>query len=550
MKMKKIINVAYLLAFFIVPISEGYAQKDIRVQSKDAVTDQQVVSIKSSTPLSLSVGKSTILPIEGILTRVSVANPDVIDVTVIRSRELYVLGKKTGTTNIFLWNNAGQMTIRDVVVGADTVGLESKLRELMPNETQIKVSSAGDALVLLGQVSDAAKVQRAVLLAEQYTGKKIINFLGTGDVPQVLLEVKVAEVSKKLTDKLGASISASGSRGSFTYSLLGGFLTGGVLSSPAGSTGAGISLGRGNETIKLEAEIKNGLIKVLAEPNIMAVSGQEGSFLAGGKIFIPVPQSSSGGASTITLEEREYGVGLKFLPTVLEVGKINLRVTPEVSELALEGPTVKSGSNTTVLPTISTRRASTTVQLMDGQSFAIGGLIKNNVTETITGFPFLSEIPILGTLFRSSEFINDRSELMFLVTPRLVKPLSQTVALPTDRFVPPTRSEFLFEGKLEGKSDSKLDTKPAPQPDVKPNSRPDNRSDVDSENTTSGKERSSTNETVDSQPYPESGLDLPGAVQPVETMQEAAYSNANSVTILPLAGSDLIIENTWKATNE
>ncbi len=547
--MKKIINVAYLLVFFIVPISEGYAQKDIRLQSKDAVTDQQVVSIKSSTPLSLSVGKSTILPIEGILTRVSVANPEVIDVTVIRSRELYVLGKKTGTTNIFLWNNAGQMTIRDVVVGADTVGLESKLRELMPNETQIKVSSAGDALVLLGQVSDAAKVQRAVLLAEQYTGKKIINFLGTGDVPQVLLEVKVAEVSKKLTDKLGASISAGGSRGSFTYSLLGGFLTGGVLSSPAGSTGAGISLGRGNETIKLEAEIKNGLIKVLAEPNIMAVSGQEGSFLAGGKIFIPVPQSSSGGASTITLEEREYGVGLKFLPTVLEGGKINLRVTPEVSELALEGTTVKSGSNTTVLPTISTRRASTTVQLMDGQSFAIGGLIKNNVTETITGFPFLSEIPILGTLFRSSEFINDRSELMFLVTPRLVKPLSQTVALPTDRFVPPTRSEFLFEGKLEGKSDSKLDTKPAPQPDVKPNSRPDNRSDVDSENTTSGKEGSSTNETVESRPYRETGLDLLGEVQPVETMQEV-YSNTNSVTILPLAGNDLIIDNTWKATNE
>jgi pilus assembly protein CpaC len=548
--MKRIINVAYLLAFFIVPISEGYAQKDIRVQSKDALTDQQVVSIKSSTPLSLSVGKSTILPIGGNLTRVSVANPDVIDITVIRSRELYILGKKTGTTNIFLWNNAGQMTVRDVVVGADTVGLESKLRELMPNETQIKVSSAGDALVLLGQVSDAAKVQRAVLLAEQYTGKRIINFLGTGDVPQVLLEVKVAEVSKKLTDKLGASISAGGSRGSFTYSLLGGFLTGGVLSSPAGSTGAGISLGRGNETIKLEAEIKNGLIKVLAEPNIMAVSGQEGSFLAGGKIFIPVPQSGSGGASTITLEEREYGVGLKFLPTVLEGGKINLRVTPEVSELALEGTTVKSGSNTTVLPTISTRRASTTVQLMDGQSFAIGGLIKNNVTETVTGFPFLSEIPILGTLFRSSEFINDRSELMFLVTPRLVKPLSQTVALPTDRFVPPTRSEFLFEGKLEGKPDRTPETKPSPQPDAKPTSRPDNRSDIDSANTTSGKERSSTNETVESQPYRETGLDLPGAVQPVETMQEAAYSNANGVTILPLAGNDLIIESTWKVTNE
>ena len=548
--MKIITFTACILVALSLPIREGYAQKDVRIQNNASTTSQPVTSVKSMVPLLLSVGKSTILPIEGTLTRVSVANPEIIDVTVIRSRELYVLGKKTGATNIFLWNNAGQMTVTDIVVGADTVGLESKLRELMPNETQIKVSSAGDALVLIGQVSDAAKVQRAVLLAEQYTGKKIINFLGTGDVPQVLLEVKVAEVSKKLTDKLGASIGAGGSRGSFTYSLLGGFLTGGVLSSPAGSTGAGVSLGRGNETIKLEAEIKNGLIKVLAEPNIIAVSGQEGSFLAGGKIFIPVPQSSSSGVSTITLEEREYGVGLKFLPSVLEGGKINLRVTPEVSELALEGTTVKSGSNSTVLPTISTRRASTTVQLMDGQSFAIGGLIKNNVTETITGFPFLSEIPILGVLFRSSEFINDRSELMFLVTPRLIKPLSQTAALPTDRFVPPTRSEFLFEGKLEGKSDSKPGARPATQPEGTPNSKSDNRFDIGPDSTVSGKVQSSTLETVEGQPYRETDAELSGTAQPVTTPRESTYSNADSVTILPLAGNDLVIENTLKATNE
>ncbi len=197
------------------------------------------------------------------------------------------------------------------------------------------------------------------------------------------------------------------------------------------------------------------MFNILAETNIIAISGQEGAFLAGGKIFIPVPQTSGGG-TTITLEEREYGVGLRFLPTVLEGGKINLRVTPEVSELAIEGTRVSSGNNTTVLPTISTRRASTTVQLMDGQSFAIGGLIKNNVTETISGFPFLSEIPIIGALFRSSEFISDRSELMFLVTPRLVQPLAKASALPTDRFVPPSRSEFLLNGQLEGS------TPPAP----------------------------------------------------------------------------------------
>ena len=405
-------------------------------------------------PIALSIGKSVVLPIDGGLARVSIANPEIADITLIRSGELYAVGKRSGSTNIFLWKKSGELIVMDIVISADTTGLIAKLRELMPTEDKIRVSSAGDTLVLLGQVADAVKVQRAVMIAEQFTGKRIINLLGIGEVPQVLLEVKVAEVSKKLTDKIGAAWGFSGGNGSFSYAILGTLLTGGILSAPAGA-GGGVSASRGNDSIKLEAEIKNGLVKILAEPNIIAISGQEGAFLAGGKIFIPVPQTSGGG-TTITLEEREYGVGLRFLPTVLEGGKINLRVTPEVSELAIEGTRVSSGNNTTVLPTISTRRASTTVQLMDGQSFAIGGLIKNNVTETISGFPFLGEIPIIGALFRSSEFISDRSELMFLVTPRLVQPLAKASALPTDRFVPPSRSEFLLNGQLEGS------TPPAP----------------------------------------------------------------------------------------
>ncbi len=400
-------------------------------------------------PLSISAGKSQVITAPAELSRVSVGNPDIADIALIRSRDIYVIGKAVGATNIFMWGKKGEMSVVDVSVSADTSGLARKLQELMPEETNIQVKSAGDALVLMGQARDAVKVQSAVLIAERFSGKKVINLLGLGDVPQVLLEVKVAEVSKKLTDKLGVELGIQGNNGNFSYALLSSFLTGGALSVPAGS-GGGISLTDRNDSLKLEAEIKNGLVKVLAEPNIIAVSGQEGAFLAGGKIFIPVPQPSALG-STITLEEREYGVGLKFMPTVLESGKINLRVTPEVSELALEGTTVRSGTNVSVLPTISTRRASTTVQLMDGQTFAIGGLIKNNITETIKAFPVLGEIPIIGALFRSSEFISDRSELMFIVTPRLVKPLAQPVALPTDKFVPPTRSEFLLEGRLEGR---------------------------------------------------------------------------------------------------
>lgn len=438
--------------------------------SVTSVYGQNIKPDLSLSPLALTTGKSQIVALKSAPTRVSVANPEIADVTLIRGSELYAVGKKAGSTNIFLWAKNGQLTAMDVVVSADTAGLEAKLKELLPGEGKIRVSSAGDALVLTGEVTDAVKVHRIMVIAEQFSGKKIINMLGVGDVPQVLLEVKVAEVSKKLTDKLGVEFGINGTRGSFNYSLLGSFLTGGVLSSPAGS-GAGIDLSSRNDSLKLEAEIKNGLVKILAEPNIIAISGQEGAFLAGGKIFIPVPQTNTLGASSITLEEREYGVGLKFLPTVLENQKINLKVTPEVSELSLEGTTIKAGNSTSILPTISTRRASTTVQLMDGQSFAIGGLIKNNVTETIKGFPFLSELPVLGALFRSSEFINDRSELMFLITPRLVKPLSQAASLPTDKFIAPTRAEFLLNGQLEGKPrepDAKPTTSAAPAPTIAP----------------------------------------------------------------------------------
>jgi pilus assembly protein CpaC len=204
--------------------------------------------------------------------------------------------------------------------------------------------------------------------------------------------------------------------------------------------------------VTLDAQKNDGLIKVLAEPTVMAISGQEASFLAGGKIFIPVSQSNTGGTPQITLEEKEYGVAVKFTPTVLDGGRINLRVSPEVSELNREGIGVSAtGSTATaILPSFTTRRATTTVQLFDGQSFAIGGLIKNNVTSSIKAFPGLGEIPILGALFRSSDFQNDRTELVFIVTPHLAQPLPPDHKLPTDDYVQPSRVDFFLNGKMEG----------------------------------------------------------------------------------------------------
>ncbi len=399
--------------------------------------------------LQMTLGKSSQVASEAALSRVSVGNPDIVDVSLVKDREVFLVGKKTGSTNVYLWTRDKRLTLVDVVVSIDVVGLKEKLKELMPNEKSIKVGAAGDSFVLSGQVADAVAARQVVVLAEQFGGKKVINLLTTRDVAQVLLEVKVAEVQKSIDDKMGAGPKVGGSGPLGNNSALFPNGSGTNMQFLSGSTGV-LSVTGGVTNFSLDAEINDGRAKILAEPNIVAISGQEASFLAGGKIYIPVPQSSGFGAATITLQEEEYGVGLKFLPTVLEGGKINLRVTPEVSELSATGTTFGSGASLTVVPTITTRRASTTVQLNDGQSFAIGGLIKNNVTEAVKAFPVLGELPILGALFRSSEFQNNRTELVFVITPRLVQPSSKPLPLPTDNFVTPTRPEFQLGGKMEG----------------------------------------------------------------------------------------------------
>lgn len=411
-----------------------------------AATDPAVLAASTpaeiAAPLRLSSGHSQLIRVETDLVRIAVGNPDHVDVVLITPREVYVLGKKAGATNVFMWGKGGKTTLMEVTVGIDTTALQDALRRLMPDERGLRVSAAGESLVLTGTVADPVKVQRAVFLAEQFGGRRVINLLASAAAAQVMLEVKIAEVSKTVLDRLGARFDAGVTGGgNFRYSLLTQLL--------AGAPGA-LTLARGANALSIDAEIRNGLIKILAEPTIMAVSGQEGTFLAGGKFFIPVPQSGANGAS-VTLEEKEFGVGLRFTPTVLEGGQINLRVTPEVSELTQAGvPFTSANGTTSVLPSVTTRRASTTVQLHDGQSFAIGGLVRNNVTETIRRFPGLGDIPVLGALFRSSEFQNDVSELLIIVTPRLVKPLNAVPPLPTDKFTPPGRAEFLLHGQLLG----------------------------------------------------------------------------------------------------
>ncbi|HEX5372297.1 MAG TPA: type II and III secretion system protein family protein [Aquabacterium sp.] len=419
------------------PATKSQAEAKAEPAKRTTMTPQTAKysgQTEMAPPLQLTVGKSSLVRLPSEASRLSVGNPDVADVMLINPREIYILGKKIGATNMFVWTRDGRATVMDLSVGVDTSTLKHKLTEFVPSEPGVTLSSLGDSVVLTGRVSDALKAHRLVQLAEVYAGnKKVVNLLRVDGSQQVMLEVKVAEVSKTLLDKLGVQFSATRTIGNTTVTMLSDFLSGG-----SGS----ISTARpnGRTSVTLDAEVQKGLVKILAEPTITAVSGQEGSFLAGGKIFIAVPSGTVGGLPT--LEEREFGVGLRFTPTVLEDGLINLNVTPEVSEL---GQVESSG-----LPTITTRRASTTVQLRDGETFAIGGLIKNNVTEGVKALPVLGELPVLGALFRSSEFQTDRSELLFIVTPRLAKPLPANYSLPTDNFTAPSRAEFLLNGRMEG----------------------------------------------------------------------------------------------------
>ena len=377
-----------------------------------------------------------------------------VDVTLLSPTDLFFRGRQAGSMNVVLQSADGTCYIKDVFVTIDPGALQSKLAELMPEESRIRVRSAEKSIVLTGEISDALKLDDVMSLASAYgaDGKKVVNLLRVTAPQQVMLEVKIAEISKTLLDRLGGrvNLNRSGNGGLNNYSLISNFLSGG------GGLIEALRIGR--TSIGLDGQKDDGLVRILAEPNIMAISGQQASFLSGGKIFIPVAQSSASGSGTnITLEEKEFGIGVKFTPTVLNGGRVNLKMVSEVSDLSQTGsPFTTIGGVTAVLPSLTVRRADTTVQLNDGQSFVIAGLIKSNVTESIKRYHGLGEVPVMGALFRSTEF---QTELMFVITPRMVRPLVESPRLPTDNHVVPSRAEVYLNGSLESAT-------PAPAPDI------------------------------------------------------------------------------------
>ncbi|MDE2258785.1 MAG: type II and III secretion system protein family protein [Betaproteobacteria bacterium] len=428
--------------------------------------------------LNLLVGKSTVIPLTHRILRLSVGQAQVADVMLLGRHELYLVGKSAGTTNVLLWQEDGHLQVFNLNVERDTEPLLSRLRLLLPDEQRIQVSSSGESVVLAGAVSDVIRAEQAVAIAQSFLTRlsgtstppmtaspanlasgahtlpgvttppalvsaHVINLLTVAEPAQIMLEVKVAEVSRLLMDELGASVQYQKSGGPWSF---------GVLSNLLSQGPAEVTFNRAL-SVTLDGQHSDGLIKILAEPTVMALSGQEAHFLAGGKVLIPTSTPNGMGGSMVTLTEQEYGVSLHFLPKVLDGGHIWLTVTPEVSELNPQGVNISSGPGLapTILPSFTTRRASTTVQLKDGEHFVIGGLVRNNINATLNAMPFLGEIPLLGALFRSPNFQTDKTELVFVVTPHLVIPSHEQPDLPTDHYREPSLTERLLGGRLEGK---------------------------------------------------------------------------------------------------
>lgn len=412
--------------------------------------------------LDVPVNKSQILRADRPFSRALIGNDEVADILPMNDRSLYVLGKKVGTTSLTLYDRGNNLiSIIDIAVGPDIVGLRRQISEIMPNE-QIAVRMSNDAIVLSGTVSSGPAVDRAYQLASTYAPDKVVNLLSVGSVQQVMLEVRFSEMSRQVGKQIGFNHSFMSNNGRFQGGLGEAAPSTALLTNENGTPTIDISkivetfgLGAGSFSIgslnlfsALDLMERKGLVKTLAEPTLIALSGEPASFLAGGEFPVPVAQTGGNGiGNNITVEFKPFGVSLGFTPTVLDDGVINLVVEPEVSSIDRNA---SININGLVIPGLQTRRAKTTLELRDGQSFAIAGLIRSDFQDTVRQIPGLGSIPILGSLFRSTGFQRQETELVIIVTPRLVRPMRpEDVRLPTERVADPHELELFLMGKTE-----------------------------------------------------------------------------------------------------
>ncbi|KJV05889.1 type II and III secretion system protein family protein [Methylocucumis oryzae] len=457
----------------------------------------------SDNALRVTLNKSRFVELKTHTDSFTVANPEIADIELLDENHLYVLGKHLGTTNLTLNNSKlNQYESINIEVTHDIDGLKAKLHELLPTESPSVYSSQG-SIVVAGQVSSAEKMDNILAIAktflqsdrskpEEYStneksnGVGLINMMQVGGPQQVMLEVKVAEMNRTLGKELNVDFNMMGQSGQFSGGSVSGAaavtttsqnlssslnrqLASGALDyatsliSPFGMFGRFISRS-GQVNAVISASRSNGLIKILAEPTLTTISGQTADFLSGGEFPIPVQRNVTGG---ISVDYKEFGIATKFLPVVLDSGRISLKISVDVSELSNVSTVVAAVDNTQssfVIPALVKRRANSTVELEDGQTLGIAGLISDNTRDSIDKFPGLGDLPVLGQLFTSQSFKKSQTELVIFVTPRLAKPMTTaTPKLPTDSFIEPSDVDFYLLGRTEARIKRKQNGTPVSQ---------------------------------------------------------------------------------------
>ena len=432
-------------------------QREIAEHHNIAVTQHKSITFRLDRPFSSTVVGST----------------DIADVLPMSDQVVYIQGKKIGTTNVSVFDlNKRLIAILDVDVRIDAASIEAQIRATTGN-SKIRVSGANGQLVLGGEVRDAVIADRAVAIAKATTPNvAVINAMSVTSSQQVMLSVRFIEASRDAGRQLGVSMLAANSNGSRGFNTgLGvptqagqspnatpgglplfqtaGALAGGTTAAPFGVALANIANSNtGSIDVLISALETKGIVRRLAEPDLVALSGDTASFLAGGEIPVPVVQPSSGSTPLITVEYKPFGVQLTFVPTVLANGMINLRMTPSVSELDFTNAVTVSGF---LIPAMTKREARTTIELRDGQSFAIAGLLQTEGLRNVSQVPWLGSVPVLGALFRSASFQQHETDLVVIVTPHLVQPAvpGQPLATPTDNQRPSNDADLFIMGQTE-----------------------------------------------------------------------------------------------------
>src|SRR5215213_1490831 len=421
-------NRSYFVHLLLVTVATFTLGLVSTIHAQETTYDASFSStVKEAIPINVLVGQSRVINFDRPIGRFSISNPEIAEAVMVRPDQVLVNGKAFGQVNFIAWEKSdSKFIVFDVFVRANLSLIDSQIRALFPRD-DIRLSQANGSVVLSGTVADPATATQADSVV-QAAGFKTVNMLGSPvkNAMQVQLQIRVAEVSKAKLRDLGSSFAYQGSPGA------GGFISGGgpgSLSEVAGglmngtfNSAMNVFLMGGNTLNMIRAMQTNGALRALAEPNLIAMDGQVASFLAGGEFPIPVIQGGGNGGNSVTIMFKEYGVRLNFKPTIIDEDHIRLELEPEVSTIDFANGVRFQGF---VVPALRTRRARTGVELRDGQSFALAGLLDNSETRNISKVPVLGDIPIIGNLFKSTQFQKNETELVFIVTADLVKPVNR-----------------------------------------------------------------------------------------------------------------------------